>query len=184
VGPDPAIPDTGVQEVLGGQARVMQDIVTQSGVQVTTGHSPLWCDVARFGMNYVDQKCDVYMNDLFVLNSQHDRNDSLLKTADKTGFAIVEGVVSAAKSRIPLLLIAQGFGLLQSINDAATKTYLFEQIPGIVADKVTTARLLYRQRLQDNQRPGPNAVDDEASAIRSSAATSISACRRPLKASS
>ena len=170
-GPDPSIPLTDVSTVLERQTGVMREIARLSQVPVSPGHTPLWFEVARFGLNYVDEKCDVYMNDLFELNRQHDRNDSLLKKTDSVAQAIIGGVVSAASAKIPLLALGQAFGLLQSVNDAAAKSYLFEQqIPGIVADKVTTARLLYRGQLQENQRfvsrnqLGPDAIDDEASA--------------------
>lgn len=164
-GPDPSIPDSDVKTVLERQTGVMREIVTLSQVPVNPGRNILWYQVARFGMNYVDEKCDVYMNDLFILNRERDRNDSLLKSASTTTNNIVGATLSAASAKIPLLAIANAFGLLLSVNDAATKTYLFEQqIPGIVADKVTTARLLYRQRLDDNQRSGAALVDDEAAA--------------------
>jgi hypothetical protein len=36
-------------------------------------------------------------------------------------------------------------------NDAAAKSYLFEQVPGLIADKVKQARLVYRGVADNNK---------------------------------
>lgn len=87
--------------------------------------------VAQFDFNYVDEKCDLYMHDLFVLNREHDRNDTILKTISSVSTAVIGGTLSAANAKIPLLAVAQSFGLIEGVSDAAAKSYLFEQVPGL-----------------------------------------------------
>jgi hypothetical protein len=122
-----------------------------------------WYTVANFGFNYVDEKCDLYMHDLFVLNREHDRNDTILKTISSVSTAVIGGTLAATNAKIPLLVVAQSFGLIEGVNDAAAKSYLFEQVPGLIADKVKQARLVYRGVADNNKA----AISDETSAFRS-----------------
>jgi hypothetical protein len=103
------------------------------------------------------------MHDLFVLNREHDRNDSILKATNAAALAVIGGAVSAANAKIPLLTFAQSFGLIEGVNDAVAKSYLFEQIPGIIDDKVKQARLIYREVLEKSAK---GSIVDEASSFR------------------
>jgi hypothetical protein len=180
-GPDPKMPANAFTEIAQQQKAVMASIVaayeavpTADGVTKISLPMPdtetnFWLKVTTFGMNVIDQKCDVYMSDLFKLNRERNRNDSILKSMQAASTAIVGVSVAANKAKIPLLSIASAFGLVESINDEASKTYLFEQIPGIVADKVRQARNLYRQRtvpLLSNSRTLTSPIYDEATAYR------------------
>ena len=170
-GPDPAIPTDDVSVVLSRQHQTMWQIAVSAGAvtgEVTTpGPLPLqpdqWPSVAGFGMNYVDEKCDTYMHDLFILNREHDRIDTILKKVDTVSTAIVGVAVSAANAKVPLLAIGQSFGLVESVNDAAAKSYLFEQVPSIVADKVRQARTIYRSIVENSAK---GKVDSEFAAYR------------------
>lgn len=180
-GPDPKMPADAFTDIAHQQKTVMATIVaayeatltadgaTKISVPAPDIETNFWLKVTTFGMNVIDQKCDVYMSDLFKLNRERSRNDSILKSMQAASTAIVGASVAANKSKLPLLSIASAFGLVESINDEASKTYLFEQIPGIVADKVRQARNLYRQRtvpLLSNSRTLTSPIYDEASAYR------------------
>jgi hypothetical protein len=168
-GPDTTLISDDVAITLRRQHSVMSEVKSlayadeilpgQQGIVLTPEG---WYQVAKFGLNYVDEKCDLYMHDLFVLNREHDRNDTILKTISGVSTAVIGGTLSAAKAKIPLLAVAQSFGLIEGISDAAAKSYLFEQVPGLIADKVKTARIIYRDVLDKNQK----AVLDETSAFR------------------
>jgi hypothetical protein len=154
-----------VTNTLARQHKVMQQMVAlayadtvppgQPGVVMTPAN---WYQVAQFGFNYVDEKCDLYMHDLFVLNREHDASD--LKTISDVSTAIVGGALSATDAKIPLRVVAQTFGLVEGINDVAAKSYLFEKVPGLVTDKVKQARIVYRDVVDKNQ----SAARDETSA--------------------
>ena len=107
---------------------------------------PVWFVATQMGMNYVDEKCDVYMTDLFKLNRMHKRDDGLLKSVNTATSAIVS--VAAPQSRIALAVLAQSFGLAEGLNDSILKSYLFEEIPGLIADKVKEARQAYRDDVE------------------------------------
>jgi hypothetical protein len=165
-GPDTTLVSDDVAATLGRQHSVMAGVVTlayadsvlpgQPGILMTPAN---WYSVAQFGFNYVDEKCDLYMHDLFILNREHDRNDTIFKTVSSVSNAVISGTLAATNAKIPLLVVAQSFGL---INDAAAKSYLFEQVPGLIADKVKQARLVYRDVVDKNKQ----AVIDEMSAYR------------------
>jgi hypothetical protein len=169
-GPNSTLISDDVTNTLARQHKVMQQVVSlayadtvlpgQPGVVMTAGN---WYQVAQFGFNYVDEKCDLYMHDLFVLNREHDASDSILKTISAASTAIVGATLSASNAKIPLLVVAQTFGLVEGVNDAAAKSYLFEQVPGLIADKVKQARIVYRDVVDRNKA----AVHDETSAYRS-----------------
>jgi hypothetical protein len=169
-GPDSTLISDDVTNTLARQHKVMQQVVAlayadtilpgQAGMVMTSGN---WYQVAQFGFNYVDEKCDLYMHDLFVLNREHDASDTILKTISAASTAIIGGTLSATNAKIPLLVVAQSFGLVEGVNDAAAKSYLFEQVPGLIADKVKQARIVYRDVVDKNQ----GAVHDETSAYRS-----------------
>ena len=168
-GPDTTLVSDDVAATLGRQHGVMAGVVTmayadsilpgQPGIMMTPAN---WYVVAQFGFNYVDEKCDLYMHDLFVLNREHDRNDSIFKTISSVSNAVISGTLAATNAKIPLLVVAQSFGLIEGVNDAAAKSYLFEQVPGLIADKVKQARLVYRDVADKNK----TAVADETSAYR------------------
>jgi hypothetical protein len=168
-GPDSTLVSDDVANTLARQHKVMQQVVTlayadtilpgQPGMVMTPAS---WYQVAQFGFNYVDEKCDLYMHDLFVLNREHDSSDSILKTISAASTAIIGVTLAATNAKIPLLVVAQSFGLVEGVNDAAAKSYLFEQVPGLIADKVKQARIVYRDVVDKNQA----AVNDETSAYR------------------
>ena len=169
-GPNTTLVSDDVAATLGRQHSVMAGVITmaytdsilpgQQGIMMTPAN---WYTVAKFGFNYVDEKCDLYMHDLFILNREHDRNDSIFKTVSSVSNAVISGTLAATNAKIPLLVVAQSFGLIEGVNDAAAKSYLFEQVPGLIADKVKQARLVYRDVVDKNQA----AVNDETSAFRS-----------------
>jgi hypothetical protein len=168
-GPSSTLISDDVATTLARQHGVMAQVVSlayadavlpgQPGIVMTPQS---WYRVAQFGFNYVDEKCDLYMHDLFVLNREHDRNDAILKTISSVSTAMIGGALSAANAKIPLLAVAQSFGLVEGVSDAAAKSYLFEQVPGLIADKVKQARIVYREVVDQNQQ----AVLDETSAYR------------------
>src|SRR5580692_6941446 len=122
-GPNSTLISDDVTNTLARQHKVMQQVVSlayadtvltgQPGVVMTAGN---WYQVAQFGFNYVDEKCDLYMHDLFVLNREHDASDSILKTISAASTAIVGATLSASNAKIPLLAVAQTFGLVEGIN--------------------------------------------------------------------
>ncbi len=179
-GPDPKMPADEFADIANQQKNLMDKIVaaytsslkTDDGIILAAApaNEPnFWLKVTSFGMNVIDQKCDVYMSDLFKLSREHARNDSLLKSIQGTSAALVGGTVDSKNAKVPLLAIASAFGLIESINDEASKTYLFEQIPGIVADKVREARNLYRQQtipLTSNSGRLESPIYDQATSYR------------------
>jgi hypothetical protein len=122
-----------------------------------------WYDAAEAGMNYVDEKCDNYMRDLFIINRDHGRIDGILKVLDTTSNAAL-GVTGASKASMAIL--AQSFGLAEGVNDSVLKSYLFEQVPGVVADKVKAARVAYRDQIEGGGRDDAYTPDEAFKVVR------------------
>ena len=149
-GPDPVLQYADVSATVARHQQIM------AAFRMTDARS--WYDAAEAGMNYVDEKCDNYMRDLFIMNREHGRIDGILKVLDKTSNAAL-GVTAASKTSLAIL--AQTFGLAEGVNDSILKSYLFEQVPGVVADKVKAARIAYRDQIEGGG-PDHSYMPDEA----------------------
>lgn len=144
-GPDPIVQ---VDDVTATVSRHSDIMATFASVVGTRSTSAFWFDAAEVGMNYVDEKCDAYMRDLFIISRQKGRVDGVLKALDKASNAVA---VASSASKLALGILAQSFGLAEGINDSVLQSYLFEEIPGVVADKVRAGRLAYREEIE---KPG------------------------------
>jgi hypothetical protein len=138
-GPDPVLQEVEVSDTVRRHSDIINTFYDASGIP------PTWFGAAEVGMNYVDEKCDTYMRDLFIINRRKGRIDSILKAMDKSSNAVG---TAASASKLALLALGQSFGLAEAINDSVLQSYLFEQIPGVVADKVRAGRMAYRSEIE------------------------------------
>jgi hypothetical protein len=165
-GPDPSLPSSEVNNVMQNQAQALGYIINDSESSIGTvttdaaGQPRLtlapadWYRVAEWGFNVGRQDCEIYMDNLFRMNREKQRNDSVFTALNTAAAAIITGTSTAQK---PLSILAATFGLSSAINDAVFQSYLFTEAPGLVSNKVKDLQDTYRQAVEkaetDKQNP-------------------------------
>lgn len=155
-GPDPAIPRSDVQTVIGGQIQVLDYITTQAfGMPYPQPSQPVppgfWFEVAEWGFNVGRQDCEVYLNYMFRMNREKQRDDGIIAGVSAATSAIVS--VTAHNPAKALSVLAASFGLATALNDAIFESYLFSEAPGLISVKVRDLQDTYQQQVEKNQLP-------------------------------
>jgi len=144
-----------VDTVIHDQTQVLQYIEVEAGFiksdgagnfVMTTSLTPaqLWYGVAQWGFNVGRQDCEIYLNTLYRLNREKQRNDSALAALAAGTAAILTPTHASAAS---LSIVAAAFGLTTALNDALFQTYLFTEAPGLIATKVKDLQDAYQKSL-------------------------------------
>jgi hypothetical protein len=140
-GPDPAIPRSDVQTVIGGQVQVLDYITWQAfglhytpALAVAPPDNNFWFKVAEWGFNVGRQDCEIYLDYMFRMDREKQRDDGIIAGVSAATSAIVSATThNPAKA---LSVLAASFGLATALNDAIFSSYLFSQAPGLIAVKV------------------------------------------------
>jgi hypothetical protein len=140
-GPDPAMPPTEFHNVIADQVKVISYIETY----VPPSEPNHYYQVALSGFNIGRQDCEIYMNVLYKINREKVRNAGII-TAVSTAVTAVVGVAGSLPSTT-LSILGASFGLLSALNEAYFTTYLFSDVPGIVAKKVAEQQETYQASL-------------------------------------
>jgi hypothetical protein len=150
-GPDPALSPTEFNNVIRSQTQVLLYIEQGAGLIDKDGKvvSPVptaqyWYTVAQWGFNVGRQDCEIYLNTLYRLNREKQRNDSALAALAAGTAAILTPAHASAKS---LSIVAAAFGLTTAINDAVFASYLFTEAPGLISNKVKDLQDAYQKSL-------------------------------------
>jgi len=151
-GPDPALNPTEVNNVIRSQTQVLSYIEQGSGLIDKDGNpvgsvpaAQFWYTVAQWGFNVGRQDCEIYLNTLFRLNREKQRNDSALAALAAGTAAILTPAHASAKS---LSIVAAAFVLTTAINDAVFASYLFTEAPGLISNKVKDLQDAYQKSLK------------------------------------
>jgi hypothetical protein len=158
-GPDPALPRSDVGSVIGGQFQVLEYITTaafgKDYWQLPKFSSPdlsgEWFRVAEWGFNVGRQDCEIYLNYMFRMNREKQRDDGIIAGVNAATAAIVTATThNPAKA---LSVLAASFGLATALNDAIFSSYLFTEAPGLISVKVKDLQDTYQQQVEKNQLP-------------------------------
>lgn len=159
-GPDPAIPRSDVQTVIGGQIQVLDYITSQAfGVdyQDAPKVSPdLWFRAAEWGFNVGRQDCEIYLDYMFRMNREKQRDDGVIAGVSAATSAIVTATAHSPSATLSVL--AAAFGLATALNDAIFSSYLFTEAPGLISVKVKDLQDTYQQQVEKNQIQSPKVV--------------------------
>lgn len=153
-GPDPALPRTDVQSAIVGQIQVLDYITWQAfGVHYPGEGAPpakdFWFQVAEWGFNVGRQDCEIYLNYMFRMNREKQRDDGIIAGVSAATSAIVTATThNPAKA---LSVLAASFGLATALNDAIFSSYLFTEAPGLISVKVKDLQDTYQQQVEKNQ---------------------------------
>ncbi|HET8919992.1 MAG TPA: hypothetical protein VFN27_09965 [Xanthobacteraceae bacterium] len=159
-GPNPALPRSDVQTVIVGQIQVLDYITTQAfhigypGEEIPAGFGPnFWFQVAEWGFNIGRQDCEIYLNYMFRMNREKQRDDGIIAGVSAATSAIVTATThNPAKA---LSVLAASFGLATALNDAIFSSYLFTEAPGLISVKVKDLQDAYQQTVEKNQIQQP-----------------------------
>lgn len=102
-----------------------------------------WYSVMEGGFNYVDERCNTYLKDMFITNREKDRIKGLFVLADKASSAIL-AASNAGKDAISV--VAQSFGFAEGSTDILANSYLFQIDPSHIRDLVMSMREVFRQQ--------------------------------------
>jgi hypothetical protein len=153
-GPPPAMQAADVANVAQSQLLVLSYLEKSAGYMAADGTllrqlGPAdYAEIAQWGFNIGHQDCEIYMDNLFRLNREKGRNDSILAGLSTAAAGIITGTTTAQK---PLSILAAVFGLSIALNDAIFQSYLFSQAPGLVAKKVSDLQEVFRNSVVTGQ---------------------------------
>jgi hypothetical protein len=150
-GPNPAIQADDVNSVVSGQWQVLSFIAGEGRIDgfdkdkldaMPTGG---WFRIAEWGFNIGRQDCEIYMDNLFRMSRERQRNDTILTGLSTAAAAILTGTTQSQKA---LSVLAAAFGLSIILNDSIYQSYLFTEAPGLVAVKVKELQDTYREDVE------------------------------------
>jgi hypothetical protein len=170
-GPDPSLSAGDVQSVVSNQNQVLNYIILDAGLAKIspdgTFDRPIaWFQVTEWGFNVGRQDCDIYMNTLFRMNREKQRNDSMFTALGTAAAAILTSTNSGQKA---LSIVAAAFGMTTALNDALFQSFLFTESPGLVAIKVRSMQDAFQETIEKNQTDGTPSNDISTAAAAYSA---------------
>lgn len=155
-GPNRSLDPARIAEDTANQNKVLQNLAEQAGLKSLPDEgSADWSKVAEAGFNYVDQKCEDYLDSLFwwdryrksATNQIH-----LLGAATAAGLGLAE---AAAKE---IALVALGFGLAGETVDNVFNSVLYQLSPSGVQAIVQRSRENYRASVARSAADGKQPV--------------------------
>ena len=141
-GPDPQISPLVVDASITRQDQIMKRLYEAARCREDAGETgECLYAMTVAGFNFVDEQCDAYLHELFVLDKERDRLKSGILAADKLTNAVL--AVSPA-SKVTMAIVAQAFGLTSEFVDVATDSYLYKANSGTVLHIVAELQSEYR----------------------------------------
>ncbi len=166
-GPNPAIQSSDVSDTLDRQMTILQYIASRSAIgtfhsetKEATYYWPTtpseWMRVTKAGFNIGREDCEVYLQNLFRMARERQRNDGLLNAGSVVSNAILQAT-SATKA---ISIVGASFNMATSFNDAIFDSYLFSQAPGLIGEKVKDVQAKYRTTIEE--KPASIATPEDA----------------------
>jgi hypothetical protein len=157
-GPNPALPSSDVSTAIEDEVKVLNYITTTAfdtpypniPSQYAGASDVYWYYVAEWGFNVGRRDCEIYMDYMFRLNREKQRDDSILAGLGAFASALT---TATSKSATTLSILAASFGLATAVNDAIFTSYLFSEAPGLISIKVKGLQDNYQQQIEKNQQP-------------------------------
>jgi len=151
-GPSPTIPADEFSSAANNQAQVIYFIAREAGIGSLDDEKRLvgvgsgdWYRIAEWGFNVGRQDCEIYMDNLFRMNREKQRADTILAGLSTAAAGII---TATSQSQKALSVLAAAFGLSIVVNDAVFQSYLFTEAPGLVANKVKALQDTYREAVE------------------------------------
>jgi hypothetical protein len=145
-GPDPAVPVEKVKLSTDRQLQIMDQFYRTTSCD--TQDTECTYAITLAGFNFVDEQCDAYLHELFVLDKGRDRWKAGLQAADKMSNAVLATVTV---SKTTMAIVAQSFGLSSQWLDIATDSYLYKTNPGTILHVVAELQRSYRDSTEKHK---------------------------------
>jgi hypothetical protein len=160
------------EDVVQTASRQMQVL---DGLRVSAGlptlpsvDSPDWYLVTTAGFNYADEKCDAYLQDVYIGERQRDRATSTLDLIGAaTGAVLLASLDKKRASLDAIAVTAQAFGLSSQLIKTFADSYLYNVPSAVVYEKVTGLRAAYRAKVDTNQSTGGKGIHSPTAAYQS-----------------
>lgn len=125
-----------------------------------------WYEVALTGYDFVDHRCDVYLDTLRVNSKRKTRAASLITATNAAAGSILQ---LTDVSRATIGIVAAAFGFASAFNDAYSESYLLSIGPGVVSGVIKKSRAAFREQVYEAQRSSTviNSRSAASSSIRS-----------------
>jgi hypothetical protein len=108
----------------------------------STGHTTPYL-VTLAGFNFVDEQCDVYLHELFVIDQERDR---IKKGIDSAGLITNAALAASPVSKVTMAVVTQAFGLSSEYADTVANTYLYGAHASTVFAVVNKLQSAYRDQ--------------------------------------
>jgi len=144
------------ESVISNQTQILSYIIVDGGLAKVNSDGTFnqtidWFQVAEWGFNVGRQDCDVYLNILFRISREKQRNDSMLTAIGTAASAVL---TATTHGQTALSVVAASFGMTSALNDALFQSYLFSEAPGLVAIKVKSMQDAFQDTIEKNQADG------------------------------
>lgn len=146
-GPDPSLPVEKVRLSTAHQTEIMDQFYSTANCDAQDIECAYAITLA--GFNFIDEQCDAYLHELFVLDKGRDRWKAGLQAADKMSNAVLATV---SVSKTTMAIVAQSFGLSSQLLDVATDSYLHKTNPGTILHIVSELQRTYRDSTEKNKQ--------------------------------
>jgi hypothetical protein len=142
-GPDPSVPQVAVSNSVGHQHQIITALYSLT--ECNDGRKDDACryQVTVAGFNFIDEQCDAYLRELFILDKERNRARTFLTAADKLTSVILSATPA---SKATMGIVAQAFGFSTSYLDAATDSYLYKTNSGNILHVVAELQKAYRDQ--------------------------------------
>lgn len=141
-GPKPEISPDAIGASLITQATIMAKLEEATTVP---GQAPNYYQVTLAGMNFIDEQCDAYLRELYLLDHARDRLKGAL-TATGSATHIIMGLASA--SSVSMGVVAAAFNLSSQLLDNQANSYLYGVSSTVVFSVVGKTQAKYRESLK------------------------------------
>ncbi len=141
-GPDPALPGTLVNASADNQVIVMQALYKVAR-DPQGGVSPYNLTLA--GFNFVDEQCDLYLHELFVIDQDRDKIKSAI---DSAGLLTNAALAVSPASKLTMAVVTQAFGLSSQYTDTIANSYLYGVHPSTIFNIISKLQGAYRDQAE------------------------------------
>jgi hypothetical protein len=147
-GPDPSLPSKAIVASVDHQQEIMKKLYELT--DCSEGENTVECNyqVTVAGFNFIDEQCDAYLRELFILDKERDRAKVFLGSADKLTSAIL---ASSPASKATMEIVAQAFGFGSNYLSVSTDSYLYKTKSGNILHVVSELQSAYRNQTFTNK---------------------------------
>lgn len=134
------------------QDKIMYRIEVYNGRKEGDDWKPsdqFYYNVTLTGLSFIDEQCDAYMRELYLLDKVRDRTKSVITSTGVITQAIL-GALPTSKASVTI--VGQAFGLSDAMVDSFANSYLFQNHSAEVTSLVETMQAEYRKAVSDNQK--------------------------------